>query len=295
MEWQQIVGFYQLVRQGSFTKAADASHRTQSALSQQIRKLEDELQCQLIDRISRKKFVLTPAGEKVYQFAERVVGDHEKLGEDLASLKGLQRGRLRIAAPFTTLYHLFPGHFRSFLEAYPHVEMTIFDRHQARAIEMLRAGEIDIAVVLKSLVPADLDVRTWKKVEPVLMVPDRHPLLRSKRVLLADVARYPLILPPKDAGSAGRNLLEKQRSEKGIDYRVIMESDNVELTSRYVEAGAGISFATIAEGLNPLKGRKIRFLPMPDCFRTDSLSVVTRPGKPLPLHAERFISQILGS
>jgi len=160
---------------------------------------------------------------------------------------------------------------------------------------MLKAGEIDIAVAVQSLLPPGLEIRPWKKVEPVLMVPDRHPLLRSKQVLLSDVARYPLILPPKDSESAGRNLLEKQLSEKGIAYRVIMESDNVELSSRYVEEGMGISFATIAEGLNPLKGRKIRFLRLRDQVRTDTLCVVTRPGKPLPQYAERFISRVLSS
>ncbi|HET6515469.1 MAG TPA: LysR family transcriptional regulator [Thermodesulfovibrionales bacterium] len=109
MEWQQIIGFYQLVRQGSFTKAAKVSYRTQSALSQQVRKLEDEFQCPLINRISRKKFTLTAAGEKLYQFVASAISDFEKLSDDISAIRGVPIGKLSIAAPFTTLYHLSPN------------------------------------------------------------------------------------------------------------------------------------------------------------------------------------------
>ena len=55
MEWQQIVGFHQVARQGSFTKAAEATFRTQSALSQQVKALEEELGCHLLERIGKRK------------------------------------------------------------------------------------------------------------------------------------------------------------------------------------------------------------------------------------------------
>jgi DNA-binding transcriptional LysR family regulator len=293
MEWQQIIGFYQLVKQGSFTRAANASYRTQSALSQQIKKLEDEFHCRLIDRVSKKRFALTPAGERFYQFCESVTSEHGRLSDDISAIRGLPRGKLKIAAPFTTLYHLFPEQFGSFLETFPHVELTILDRPQTQAIEMLKTGEIDIAVTLDSLVPKGLDARRWKEVEPVLMVPDRHPLLKISRIRLPDIAQYPLILPPKSSDSNSRNLIEDRFRREGAAFRVIMESSNVELSSRYVEAGIGIAFATIAKGLNPLRGRKIRFIPMPDFFKTDYISIVCRRSGTLPPHAESFISQIL--
>jgi len=69
----------------------------------------------------------------------------------------------------------------------------------------------------------------------------------------------------------------------------------VELSSRYVEAGIGISFATIAEGVKPLTGRKIKFIPMSKYFEGDYISVVCRSEKGLPSYTENFISQILGT
>lgn len=295
MEWQQIIGFYQLVKQKSFTGAAHASFRTQSALSQQISKLEDEFQCQLINRISRKKFTLSPAGERFYQFANTVINEYDKLSDDISAIKGLSIGKLRIAAPFTTLYHLFPEQFKVYLKDYPHVEITILDRIQSQAIELLKNGDIDIAVALESLVPKGFDIRRWKEIHSVLIVPDKHPLLNLKRVTLRDIAKYPLILRPKSMDNKTRSRIDDRFAEEGIAFRVIMESNNVELSSRYVEAGIGISFATIAKGVNPLTGRKIKFIPISKYFGGDYIAVVCRREKGLPAYIENFISQLLGS
>jgi DNA-binding transcriptional LysR family regulator len=295
MDWQQIIGFYQLVKQKSFTGAAHASFRTQSALSQQISKLEVEFQCQLINRISRKRFTLSPAGERFYQFASSVINEYSKLSEDIAALKGLSIGKLKIAAPFTTLYHLFPEHFKTYLKDYPHVEITILDRTQSQAIELLKNGDIDIAVAMESFVPKEFDVRRWKEIQSVMIVPDRHPLLSIKQVKLQDIAKYPLILPPKSMGGKSRSRIDEKFEEESIKYRIIMESGNVELSSRYVEAGIGISFATIAAGVEPLTGRKIKFISMSKYFGGDYISVVSRSEKRLPSYVENFISQILGT
>ena len=291
MEWQQIIGFHQLVKQGSFTRAANASYRTQSALSQQIKKLEDEFQCQFINRISRKKFTLTPAGERFHEFAASLLAEYDKLSEDISAIRGLPCGKLIIAAPFTTLYHLFPEQFKSFLEAYPHVELTILDRPQAQAVEMVRSGDIDIAIALESQVPSALNSRRWRKVNTVLLVPHKHPLTKIRRITLSDIARYPLILPSTSIET--RRYIGELFEKEGIAYKVIMESGNVELSSRYVEAGIGISFARIASGLNPLQGRKIAFLPLAEYFEDDYLAVVSRKGRSLPLHVENFIALIL--
>ncbi len=295
MEWQQIIGFYQLVKQGSFTKAANASYRTQSALSQQIMKLEDEFKCQLINRISRKKFILTPAGEKLYKFAASAINEFEKLSNDISVIRGLPIGKLSMAAPFTTLYHLFPETFKAYLKAYPYVELTILDRPMSQAIELLKAGDIDIAIALESQVPKGLDVRKWKEIESVLMVPYKHPLLKEKKIKLSDIAKYPLILPPKSSDSNSRSLIDDNLVREGVEYRVIMESSNVELSSRYVEAEIGIAFATVAKGLNPLKGRRIRFIPITELFGKDYISVICKKERSLPPYIENFILQVLGS
>ncbi len=294
MEWQQIIGFYQVAKLGSFTKAGDATFRTQSALSQQIKALEKELDCHLFERIGKRKLRLTSVGERFFEFAEAILESYDCLKEDLSELQGLQKGRLRLAAPFTTLYHLVPETLREYIIQFPYVELTILDRSQQIVIELVRNGDIDFGFTLESEVPKDLTLLRWKKVETVLMVPVGHPLVEAGRVTLRQIAKYPLILPPKDLRFTCRRILEDRFQKLGLDYQIVMESSNVELTSLYVEMGLGISFATVVRDLPALEKRSLAFIPMNTLLKPDFIAVVMRRDKVLTSFKSTFINILFG-
>jgi DNA-binding transcriptional LysR family regulator len=128
MEWQQILGFYHVAKLGSFTKAANTTFRTQSAISQQIKNLEEELGCQLFERIGKRKLRLTSAGNRFFKFSETILERHASLIDEINEIKGHQKGRLRVAAPFTTLFHLFPLALKEYIKQFPNVELTLFQR-----------------------------------------------------------------------------------------------------------------------------------------------------------------------
>ena len=294
MEWQQIIGFYQVARLGSFTKAGDATFRTQSALSQQIKALEKELDCHLFERIGKRKLRLTSAGERFFEFAEAILENYDCLKEDLSELQGRQKGRLRIAAPFTTLYHLVPETLKEYIIQFPYVELTILDRSQQVVIELVRNGDIDLGFTLESEVPKDLSLLRWKTVETVLMVPVGHPLAEAERVTLRQIAKYSLILPPKDLRFTCRRILEERFQKLGLDYQIVMESSNVELTSLYVEMGLGISFATVVRDLPALEKRNLAFIPMNTLLKPDFIAVVMRRDKVLTSYKSAFINILFG-
>ena len=287
MEWQHIIGFYHVTKLGSFTKAAEATFRTQSAISQQIKNLEEELGCQLLERIGKQKVRLTSAGEKFFIFSESILEKYNTLTEEIDEIKGLQMGHLRMAAPFTTLYHLFPLTLKSYIKQFPNVELTILDRSQQDILDLIKNGDIDLGFVLESNVKTDLTTLRWKKVRTVLMTPIGHPLAQVKRVTLKQIGKYPLILPPTNLKY--RSNLEERFQKLGIDYHIIMESSNVELSSLYVEMGLGISFATIVKGLPELKKRKLVFLPMDHLFKPDYIAVVMRKDKTMISYKNAFI------
>jgi DNA-binding transcriptional LysR family regulator len=293
MEWQQIIGFYHAARLGSFTKAGEVTFRTQSALSQQMKALEDELGCQVFERVGRRKLKLTPAGEKFMSFAESVMERYEHLRDELEELEGAQRGALKLAAPFTTLYHLFPERLKEYSGQFPEVELTLFDRPQGKVLELVRDGEVDFGFALDSLIPSDLAATRWKKVEKVLLVPRGHELVALEPVTWEQLARYPLILPPKSARHSGRAYLEDKLKALGIEYRVVMESSNVELSSVYVEIGLGVSFATIVPDLPSLKERRLDLIPLDHYFEPDYISAVTRKGKVLASYKNAFLDILL--
>ena len=292
MEWQQVIGFYHVTKLGSFTKAANATFRTQSAISQQLKNLEEELGCQLLERIGKRKLRLTSAGERFFKFSESILEKYNSLTEEINEIKGLQMGHLRMAAPFTTLYHLFPLALKSYIKQFPNVELTILDRSQQDILDLIKNGDIDLGLVLESNVKKDLTALRWKKVRTVLMTPIDHPLVKVKRVTLKQIGNYPLILPPTNLKY--RSNLEKKFQKLGIDFHIIMESSNVELSSLYVEIGLGISFATIVKDLPELKQRRLAFLPMDHLFKPDYIVVVMRKDKTLISYKSDFIKILFG-
>jgi len=292
MEWQQILGFYHAARLGSFTRAAEATFRTQSALSQQIRALEEEFGSELFERIGRKKLKLTAEGERFLRFAESVLEGYNALREELDEVKGACRGNLKVAAPFTTLYHLFPERIKGYLDRFPQVELTLLDRTQRKVVELVRGGDVDFGLVLESIVSADLSSIRWQKVETMLMVPEGHPLTRLKRVTWRQLAKYPLILPPKSARYAGRSRLEENLERLGIGCRVAMESANVELSAVYVEIGLGISFATVVSNLPVLGQRKLQFISLSHYFKPDYVCIAARKGKVLNSYKNAFLQAL---
>jgi DNA-binding transcriptional LysR family regulator len=295
MEWQQIVGFYHVARLGSFTRAGEATLRTQSALSQQVKALEDEFGCRFFERSGTRKVVLTPAGERFLEFCESVLKGYEKVAGDLSELKSVQKGPLKIAAPFTTLYHLFPEPLKGYLDRFPLVEPTLLDRPQGSVARLVRDGEVDFGFALESFIPRDLAAIRWKRVETVLMVPRGHPLGRVKRVTWRQLAKYPLILPPKDLKYAGRVALEEQLEKLGLSCRIAMESSNVELSSLYVEMGLGISLATVVRELPALSRRKLEFLSLDHYFRPDHIALVMRKDTVATPYKRAFVEAFCGS
>jgi len=290
MEWQHIIGFYQVARLKSFTKAAEVTFRTQSALSQQIKLLEDQLGCQLFERIGKRKVRLTSAGERFLKFAESVLEGYDSLREDLTELHIAPKGPLKIAAPFTTFYHLFPGKLRAYLELFPQIELTLLDRPQRKVVELVKVGDADFGLALESVAAEELATVRWKKVETVLMVPRGHPLALLKRITLERIAEYPLILPPKNIRCPGRTLLEKRLRELGVHFRVIMESSNVELSALYVEMGLGISFATVVKDLPVLTERKLQFIDLDDYFQPDHIAVMMRKDRVLSSYKKALLN-----
>lgn len=295
MEWQQIVGFHHVARLGSFTRAAEATFRTQSALSQQIKALEQELGCLLFERIGKRRIRLTAEGEKLQSFSAEILERYDLFMGSLSELKGIPQGPLRIAAPFTTLYHLCPSVLSAYAQRYPQVQLTVLDRPQKRAIELLRNGEVDFALALESLVPRDLSFERWKEVETVLIVPLGHPLVAGERITLEEIAKYPLILPPKTAEHVNRLGVEERLHKLGVRYHVIMESSNVELSSVYVEMGLGVSFATVIKGLQLPRERRVQFISLSHYFEADRLAVIRGKGKALPPYKEALVEMLVRS
>jgi len=293
MEWQQILGFYHVARLKSFTRAAEATFRTQSALTQQVKALEEELGCQLLERLSKRRIRLTPAGERFFRFAQTTLENYQCLKEDLLAMRGLAWGALAIAAPFTTLYHLLPEVVQTYVQLFPAVQLTILDRPQKEVIELVKQGDADFGLALESLVPPQLTARRWKEVHTVLLVPRGHPLTTGDPPSLEEMTRYPFILPPRSQDYRTRHRVEELFRRQGLAFQVVMESSNVELSSLYVAKGLGISFATVLTDVPEPNLGGLNFIPLDHYFPRDHIAVVMRANQGLPRYKQGFLDLLL--
>jgi len=294
MDWQQLLGFYHVAKLGSFTQAAEATSRKQSVLSQQVKALEKKLDCRLLERIGKRELRLTRAGQKLFAFCESMLTIWDSCKEELNEIKELQKGTLRCAAPFTTIYHLLPEALQKYIQQFPQVDLTLLDRSQQSVLTLVKSGEIDFGLALESLVPKDLTAIPWLPVETMLITCKDHPLTRMHPVTLESIAEYPLILPPRDRSYGGRRTLEYQLRNRGLHYHILLESSNVELSGLYVEMGLGISYATVAPGLKHLEDRNLAFISLSRYIPPDYLVVVMRRDKFLAAHKKAFLNILLG-
>lgn len=293
MELSQLISFYHTAKLGSVSKASEVVCRSQPAVSQQIKALEGEIGCKLFNRIGKRRLVMTEEGKRLQEFVQNLLAEIDRTLEDIYTIGGGSRGQVSISAPFTTCFQILPVVLKRFATQFPDVIIAVFDLPQDAAVAMVSNGEVDFAIVLEAVVPKGLHTILWKRVVPVLIVPLGHTLVGRQRISINDIAEQKLILPPIRKKHPGRLLLEKSTQEAGLKLNIVVESSNVELSSRLVEKGLGVSFATIVEDAHMFKGRDIDFVPLDHLMPSGNLVVAMRGEDTMRGARTKFIELLL--
>jgi LysR family transcriptional regulator, regulator for metE and metH len=178
---------------GSVTRAAEELHRTQSAVSHQLRAIEDRLGTTLFLRLG-KRMVATPAGERILDAARRVLEDIRTTEEDVRRLGAHQAGVLRVCAQCNTGYHWLPPLVDVFRRQYPEVEVSLALECTVRPLEALLEGRLDIAIVTQSIRHDQLRVRPLFEDEHAAIVAPDHPFAKRAFVRPQDFASERLFL-----------------------------------------------------------------------------------------------------
>jgi len=137
-----------VARRGSVTEAARDLHYSQPSISHHLARLEDATGVALVQRVGRG-IRLTPEGELLARRAAEILGRVDSVVTELAAQVGLQAGRVRLAANASALSTIVTAAAGALQAVHPGIELVLFDRHPAEAAQMLRHGEIDIAVAFR--------------------------------------------------------------------------------------------------------------------------------------------------
>ena len=233
---------------GSFSAAADALSYSQPAISQQIAALERRAGTTLVDRGTRG-VRLTDAGQALVEHAEVVIARLAAAEAELEAIAGIRGGRVRLASFPTAGASILPPAVAEFSARHPDVELSFVEREPEEAAQMLRAAELEIAIVFEydALNPPEFE-RFYEGIElhplvddPMfLALPRDHPLTRKKRVRIGDVADETWIQETGSHSWCG-SFHEAVCAKAGFSPRVGFRSDDYNVVQGLIAAGVGIS------------------------------------------------------
>jgi LysR family transcriptional regulator, regulator for metE and metH len=188
-----------IVDEGGLTRAGERLNLTQSALSHQLKQIEDSLGVQLFTR-TKRQLVPTPAGEELIERARRILSDITDLETDLRERGSGQRGKLRLATHCYTCYEWLPPLLKRFYRAHPNVDVEIVADATSDPITALRNGLIDVAIISTENDDADLETVDLFRDELLLLVPPGHRLEHKAHVTAKDFQDEHLLAysPPAD-------------------------------------------------------------------------------------------------
>jgi LysR family transcriptional regulator, transcriptional activator of the cysJI operon len=230
--------FCDLVDTGSFSRAAESSFISQSAVSQQLAKLERDLAVQLINR-GGGLVAPTEAGKAFYRGSREIVRRYEQLLGEVKSASNAVRGVLRVGTIYSVGFYLLDPYVRQFFREHPevhlHVEYTNWNRISAAII----GGEMDLGVVACPESNRSLEIIPLTSEELVIVIPPEH-RLAGQDTAGPDVLRGERFVA-FDANIPTRRHIDKLLKNARVAVEPVLEFDNIELLKRAIMVGAGVS------------------------------------------------------
>ncbi|WP_435136069.1 LysR substrate-binding domain-containing protein [Pseudopelagicola sp. nBUS_19] len=241
MRHSQLRAFHYVAHLGGFSRAAEFLLLSQPAISEQVGKLEQEHDV-LLFRRERKRVLLTPEGEQLFQFTKQYFELEQQMDEYLSSKSAVVDGELRIIADSAHHITFVLGKFR---KKYPNVSVMLRTGNTEEILGDLRAYNAEIGVV-GSLTPgsdmATLNLGSTK----ITAFAARDTKLASKRKLtFQELSRYPLVF--RESGSKTRQKLEDEAKKHGVILKPAIIAEGREAVREVVASGAGIGFVSLAE------------------------------------------------
>jgi DNA-binding transcriptional LysR family regulator len=285
MDFDQIETFLEVARLSSFSRAAERRFRTQPAISSQIRALEEEVGAKLLDR-SGGKVAVTGAGKVFQKYAEDALEQRRVMLVALAEMHRVPRGEIVVSANEGTCLHILPEVFAEFKKQYPTVAVNIKRADYSRILENVSDNSIDFGVVSLPVTDNRMTVVLIHRDDLVIIAPPHHALSKMKSATIADVAKFPLLVPK---GGHTRDSLENLFWERKLKPHYSMELDSSELLKRFVAADVGVGFIARSNVAEDVQAGVLSAIPISDAQIRRDLALVFRKDKALSRAALAFI------
>jgi DNA-binding transcriptional LysR family regulator len=238
MQIETFQVFCDVVETFSFSEAADRNGVTQSAVSQQIRALEDRFGVVLIER-GKRNFAVTPEGEAFLKAAREIIDAYHGIESQLETMRDVVAGPLRVATVYSIGFHELPPHLELFRQRFPDVDLTVQYRRSNQVYADVLESKADLGLVAYPQARKGIEVEPAWKDRLVMICRPQHSLARRKRLPLKalDGERFISFEPDLPTRKAIDDLLRKS----GVKVKEVVEFDNIETVKRGVEIENAIS------------------------------------------------------
>ncbi|MGE5130901.1 MAG: HTH-type transcriptional regulator CysB [Sphingomonadaceae bacterium] len=288
MKLQQLRYLAEVAKRGlNVSEAAEALHTSQPGVSRQIRALEDELGIEVFARHGKRLTAITEPGRAVIAIADRILAEAANLkraGEEYAN-EAL--GTLTIATTHTQARYAMPQAVAAFKRRYPGVRLVIHQGNPTQICEQVLAGEADLCIATEAidLYPelASLPCYQWNR---CVVVPVRHPLLKTRPLSLEAIARYPIVT--YDFAFANRSLVQKAFEDRGLAPNVVLTALDADVIKTYVELGLGVGILA-KMAFDAKRDRPLRALDVAHLFPSSITRLGIRRGAWLRRYVYDFI------
>lgn len=228
--------FQKIYETQSVTRAAEALHMTQPAVTRALQELEKYYGLRLFERLNRR-LTVTEAGRRMYDYALHLTETFDTMEKSLRDWE--RQGVLRVGASVSLGCSLLPQLARTFQEEHPGVEVRVRIANGELLRRDLLENRLDLALLEGEENGADLMLTPFAAGEMALIVPPGHPLARAGGATLAQAAAYPLLL--RETGSATRRFLDQLLMSRGLAVQPVWESASTQALLSAVREGLGIT------------------------------------------------------
>jgi LysR family cys regulon transcriptional activator len=272
----------------NLTEVAATLHTSQPGVSRQIGELESELGVDIFVRSGKRLTGLTPLGETLMPFVDRILHDAENLkriGDDYSNRLD---GKLSVAATHSQARYALPHAVRDFRALFPQVTLHLHQGSPKQVAEMLLHGEADIGVATEALAlyPQLVTLPCYRWTHSII-VPPQHPLLNvDGAVSLEQLAAYPIIT--YEQGYTGRSHIDQAFKQAGFEPDVVLTAMDADVIKTYVELGMGVGIvASIA--LDAERDVGLKIIDAGHLFAINQTRLAVRQGNWLRGFAYSFI------
>jgi DNA-binding transcriptional LysR family regulator len=286
MDLFQLEAFLAVVREGSFSAAAKAVLRTQPAVSQIIKKLEDEIGQPLFDRSSRRG-KLTDAGEVLAEHAERLVNMRVQALAALGDLSQLKAGRLSIAANELTCLYLLPL-LDEYRRRHPAVRLTIRRAFGSRIPLEVRDYGADFGIVTYQPDGTALRSVVIYRDELAFVLPPAHPLAGRKTVTLRELGGEAFIAHHVE--SPYRHKVVEAFRKRKVTLQMPVEMPTIDAIKQFVSMGHGVALIPAVAVTRELEKGELVRIPVPELTFERLIRLVYRRGATLSSAASAFLA-----